>query len=97
MIGCGMTFGFVDAADRDEAINNTIWPDGRGERCRLVEENIIEMLVVEESAVAFVGVNSIRDDIAARKESAANLEKINREKTELKRLQDKYPKLKGLN
>lgn len=96
-IGCGMKFGFVEASDMDEAINKVIYPDGRDEWCRLVSENIIEMMVIEEPSVAFVDVNSIRDEIAARNESAAITENINREMAELKRLQDKYPQLKGIS
>ena len=90
-IGCGMKFDFIEADSIQDAIEKTIYPDGRDEYCSLEGEQALEkILVIPAEYVTAVDVESLSKEIKEqRAHEAAEAQKA-KELVELKRLQEKY-------
>jgi hypothetical protein len=90
-IGCGMCFDFIEAASIQDAIEKTVFPDGRDEPCALEGESALEkILIIPAEYVTIVDVASMAIEIKQqRKHEAAEAQKA-KELAELKRLQSKY-------
>ncbi len=94
-IGCGMNYEFIAAENHEEAVEKTLYPDGRDEHCVLDDENrIAEILVlqVQDEIVIKLNVHKLRKEhlqwlsINEAKEVEAG------EREQLKILQEKYEK-----
>jgi hypothetical protein len=90
-IGCGMRFDFIEADSIQDAIEQTVSPDGRDKNSQLEGENALEkILIIPAEYVTVVDVASIVDEIKQqRKNEAAEAQKA-KELAELKRLKSKY-------
>ena len=90
-IGCGMRFDFIEADSIQDAIEKTVYPDGRDEHCALEGENALEkILIIPTEYVTVVDVEKMAQEIKQRrKDEAAEAQKV-KELAEFKRLQAKY-------
>ena len=90
-IGCGMRFDFIEAASVQDAIEKTVFPDGRDENSQLEGENALEkILIVPAEYVTVVDVDSMASEIKQQRESETAEAQKTKELAELKRLQSKY-------
>ena len=92
-IGCGMRFDWIEAESIKEAEELSVWPDGKDEYspCDPGQEmHLTELMVIPESAVHIVDVESWATNITADIALADIAEKEAKERAELKRLQEKY-------
>jgi len=97
-IGCGMRYDIIDANSVDDAIEQTIWPDGREEHCNLEGESaLIEILVVAVPDVVFVDVDALLGSICEANRKRENNSTEARERAELARLQEKYKEERGVS
>ena len=90
-IGCGMRFDFIEADSIQDAIEKTVYPDGRDEYCALEGENALEkILIIPAEYVTVVDVEKMAQEIKQqRKDEAIETQKV-KELAEFKRLQAKY-------
>ena len=69
-IGCGMRFDFIEAETIEDAIEHTIYPDGRSESCAFDgEQALSEILVIPASEVTTVDVSSLLQQFENDKEA----------------------------
>lgn len=90
-IGCGMRFDFIEAQSVQDAIEKTVYPDGRDERSQLEGETALEkILIIPAEYVTVVDVEKMAQEIKQQREDkAAELQRA-KELAEFKRLQAKY-------
>ena len=90
-IGCGMRFDFIEADSIQDAIEKTVFPDGRDENSQLEGENALEkILIIPAEYVTVVDVAGMTSEIKQQRENEAAEAKKSKELAELKRLQSKY-------
>lgn len=90
-IGCGMRFDFIEADSVQDAIEKTVFPDGRDENSQLEGENALEkILIIPAEYITVVDVASMASEIKQQREHEAAEAQKAREIAELKRLQYKY-------
>lgn len=74
-IGCGMRFDFIEADDLHDAIEKTVWPDGREETSSLEGEMALTtILVIPFENVTSVDVKSMTEKIKQDNAFSAELE-----------------------
>ncbi|GJQ38234.1 MAG: hypothetical protein JETCAE02_06460 [Anaerolineaceae bacterium] len=90
-IGCGMHFGFVEAASLQDAIERTVYPYGRDKYCALEGENALEkILIISAEHVTAVDVVGMAKEIKQQRAQEAAEAQKEKELAEFKRLQAKY-------
>ena len=93
MIGCGMTFEYVEAKSIEDAIEKTLFPDGR-EYTGYIDgdDRLSEMLVVPKDKVFTVDLDSLRKQSEEARKNELYEQKERKERADFERLSKKYGK-----
>lgn len=90
-IGCGYRFDWVEAASVEDAIEQTVWPDGRDEYSAVEGEDALKtILIAPAENITSVDVAAIQRGVADLRRKEREEEQRNEELTELERLRRKY-------
>ena len=90
-IGCGMDFDFIEADSIQDAIEKTVYPDGRSGRSSLEGEQALEkILIIPAECVTSVDVAGIEKEVKQKRAHEYAETQKAKELSELKRLQSKY-------
>ena len=91
-IGCGMRYDFLEANSPDDAIEKTVYPDGRDSYCNLEGDlALAEILVIPADIVTKANMTALWEERSNRKKAEAKAQKEADELRELARLKEKYP------